>query len=123
MSHDFEPLSAGIIEAAIAVHRALGPGFLESIYHNALRVALRQGGIVYENKKKVRIYFEGVQVGVHFLDLLVDGQIVVELKAVSDLEAVHFAQVRSYLSATGFRVGLLMNFNASTLLVKRIVLG
>jgi GxxExxY protein len=123
MSHDFEPLSARIIEAAIAVHRALGPGFLESIYHNALRVALRQGGIVYENKKKVRIYFEGVQVGVHFLDLLVDGQIVVELKAVSDLEAVHFAQVRSYLSATGLRVGLLMNFNASTLLVKRIVRG
>jgi GxxExxY protein len=123
MSHDFEPLSARIIEAAIAVHRALGPGFLESIYHNALRVALRQGGIVYENKKKVRIYFEGVQVGVHFLDLLVDGQIVVELKAVSDLEAVHFAQVRSYLSATGLRVGLLMNFNVSTLLVKRIVLG
>jgi GxxExxY protein len=123
MSHDFEPLSARIIEAAIAVHRALGPGFLESIYHNALRVALRQGGIVYENKKKVRIYFEGVQVGLHFLDLLVDGQIVVELKAVSDLEAVHFAQVRSYLSATGLRVGLLMNFNVSTLLVKRIVLG
>jgi PD-(D/E)XK nuclease superfamily len=79
MAHDFEPLSAKIIEAAITVHRALGPGFLESIYHGALRVALSRSG--------------------------------------------HFAQVKSYLSATGLRVGLLINFNASTLVVKRVVLG
>ncbi len=123
MGHQFEPLSAQIIEAAIAVHRALGPGFLESIYHEALRVALRQRGIPHENQKHVRIMFEGVEVGVHYLDLLVDGQIVVELKAVKALEAVHFAQVRSYLRATGLRVGLLLNFNDSTLVVKRIVQG
>jgi GxxExxY protein len=123
MSHDFEPLSARIIEAAIAVHRALGPGFLESIYHRALRVALSRSSVPHENKKKVRIHFEGIQVGVHFLDLLVDGQIVVELKAVSALEAIHFAQVRSYLTATSLRVGLLLNFNSPTLVVKRIVLG
>jgi GxxExxY protein len=123
MSHEFAPLSAKIIEAAIEVHRALGPGFLESIYHRALRVALTRHGILHENKKKVRIYFEEVQVGVHFLDLLVAGEIVVELKAVSALEGIHFAQVKSYLSATGLRVGLLMNFNSPTLVVKRIVLG
>jgi GxxExxY protein len=112
-----------IIEAAIAVHKVLGPGFLEAIYHNALRVALSQYGIPYAYKKEVSIYFEGVEVGVHELDLLVDGQIIVELKAVKALEDVHFAQVRSYLSATGLRVGLLLNFNAATLVVKRIVLG
>jgi GxxExxY protein len=123
MGHDFEPLSARIIEAAIAVHRALGPGFLESIDHGALRVALSRSGIPYENKKGVRIYFENVEVGLHQLDLLVDGQIVVELKAVKALEDVHFATVRSYLNATGLRVGLLLNFNAATLVVKRIVLG
>jgi GxxExxY protein len=123
MGHDFEPLSARIIEAAIAVHKALGPGFLESIYHAALRVALSRSGIPYENKKGVCIYFEGVEVGLHQLDLLVDGQIVVELKAIKALEDVHFATVRSYLSATGLRVGLLFNFNASTLVVKRIVVG
>jgi GxxExxY protein len=123
MRHDFAPLSARIIEAAIAVHRALGPGFLESIYHGALRVALSQFDIPYENKKEVRVYFEGVEVGVHQLDLLVDEQIIVELKAVKALEDVHFAQVRSYLKATGLRIGLLINFNASTLAVKRIVLG
>src|SRR4051812_8748154 len=109
MSHDFEPISAQIIEAAIAVHRALGPGFLESIYHGALRVALSRRDIPYENQKEVGIHFEGVAVGVHHLDLLVDGKIIVELKAVKALEAVHFAQVKSYLSATGLRVGLLLN--------------
>ena len=123
MGHEFEPLSARIIEAAIAVHKALGPGFLESIYHGALRVALSRSGIPYENEKGVRIYFENVEVGLHELDLLVDGQIVVELKAIKALEDVHFATVRSYLSATGLRVGVLFNFNASTLGVKRIVLG
>ena len=63
MGHDFEPLSARIIEAALAVHKALGPGFLESIYHAALRVALSRSGVPYENKKGVCIYFEGVEVG------------------------------------------------------------
>jgi GxxExxY protein len=59
MSHDFEPLSAKIIQAAITVHKALGPGFLESIYHKALRVALTKNGTTFENKKKVRIYILG----------------------------------------------------------------
>ena len=123
MDNSFEPLSGKIIERAIDVHKALGPGFLESIYHGALRVALSQGGIPYESQKQVRISFEGVEVGIHVLDLLVDGQIVVELKAIKALEAIHFAQVRSYLKATGLRVGLLINFNAPTLVVKRIVLS
>jgi GxxExxY protein len=123
MTHEFEPLSAKIIEAAIAVHTALGPGFLESIYHAAMRVALSRRGITYENKKKVRIHLEDAEVGIHELDLLVEGQIIVELKAIKALEDVHFAQVRSYLCATDLRVGLLMNFYAPKLIVKRIVLG
>jgi GxxExxY protein len=123
MSHGFEPLSACIIQTAIEVHKALGPGFLESIYHRALRVALTQEAIPYENQKEVRIRFEGVDVGVHYLDLIVDGQIILELKAVKELDDIHFAQVKSYLKATGLRVGLLMNFNAPRLTVKRIVPG
>jgi GxxExxY protein len=122
MAHQFEPLSAKIIEAAIAVHSALGPGFLEPIYHRALRVALGRAGIAYENKKKVRVYFGEVLVGVHYLDMLVSEEIVVELKAVRALKDVHFAQVKSYLRATGRRVGLLINFNATRLVVKRVVL-
>ena len=122
MGHDFEPLSGRIIEAAIQVHKELGPGFLESIYESALKVALRHCGIVYEAQKEVAIIFEGEEVGVHRLDLLVDGEIVVELKAIKALEDIHFAQVRSYLKATSLRVGLLMNFHTPTLVVKRIVL-
>ncbi len=122
MGHDFEPLSGRIIEAAIQVHKELGPGFLESIYESALKVALRHCGIVYEAQREVAIIFEGEEVGVHRLDLLVDGEIVVELKAIKALEDIHFAQVRSYLKATSLRVGLLMNFHTPTLVVKRIVL-
>lgn len=122
MGHDFEVLSGRIIEAAIAVHRELGPGFLESIYDSAVRTALRHRGIIYESQKEVTIVFEGEEAGVHRLDLLVEHEIVVELKAVKSLEDVHFAQVRSYLKATGLHVGLLVNFNATTLIIKRIVL-
>ena len=122
MGHAFEPLSGKIIESAIMVHRELGPGFLESIYESAMKVALRHCGIAYESQKEVTIVFEGEEVGVHRLDLLIEGEIVVELKAVKTLENIHFAQVKSYLKATGLHVGLLVNFNAPTLIVKRVVL-
>lgn len=122
MGFEFEPLSAKIIEAAIAVHRSLGPGFLESIYHNALMVALANRRIPFEFEQPIRIEFEGVEVGEHKLDLVVDNQIVIELKAIKALEDVHYAQVRSYLKASGLKVGLLMNFNAMPLIIKRIVL-
>lgn len=123
MGHEFEPLSGHIIEAAIAVHTALGPGFLESVYEKALHAALAHRQLVYENQKEVHILFEGVDVGVHFLDLVVSAEIVVELKAVKALEDIHFAQLKSYLKATGLRVGLLLNFNSTSLVVKRVVLG
>ena len=121
MGYEFEPLSAKIIEAAIEVHRELGPGFLESVYESAMRTALRHRGITYEAQKEVTIVFEGEEVGVHRLDLLVGEQIVVELKAVKAFDDIHFAQLRSYLKATRLKVGLLMNFNAPTLNVKRVV--
>ena len=123
MSQVFDPLSGRINHAALRVHRALGPGFLESVYDGALRVALREEGLSFDNEAEVRIFYEGAEVGLHYLDLLVERQIVVELKAVQGLNAVHFAQVRSYLRATGLHVGLLYNFNAPTLDIKRVVWG
>src|SRR5688572_678427 len=101
MGHDFDPLSREVIAAALDVHSALGPGFLESIYENAMHVALDSRGIAHERQTDVRVIFHGVEVGQHKLDLIVDDQIVVELKAIKDLEDIHFAQVRSYLRATG----------------------
>jgi len=122
MGHQFDDLSGRVIEAAIAVHKELGPGFLESIYESAMKTALRHRGIAYEAQKEVTVFFEGEEAGVHRLDLIVEGEIVVELKAVRALEEIHFAQVKSYLKATGLHVGLLLNFNAPTLVIKRVVL-
>lgn len=123
MGYEFEALSGKIIEAAICVHRELGPGFLESVYESAMKVALRHRGIVFDPQREVTIIFEGEEVGVHRLDLIVEGQIVVELKAIKALEDIHFAQVKSYLKATRLGVGLLFNFNAPKLIIKRIVLS
>lgn len=123
MGFEFEALSGKIIEAAICVHRELGPGFLESVYESAMRVALRHRGIAYQPQHEVTVIFEGEEVGLHRLDLVVENQIVVELKAVKALEDIHFAQVKSYLKATRLGVGLLLNFNAPTLIIKRIVLS
>jgi GxxExxY protein len=123
MAHQFEELSSRILAAAIDVHKALGPGFLESIYQKAMEVALQHRGIAFQPQKDVRVFFEDVDVGLHRLDLVVDAQIIVELKAVKSLDDIHFAQLRSYLKATGLHTGLLLNFNAPTLVIKRVVFG
>jgi GxxExxY protein len=119
MGHEFEALSGRIIEAAIDVNKQLGPGFLESIYDGAMQVALRRRGIAFECQAEVRIVYDGLEVGLHRLVLVVNREIVLELKAILALEDVHFAQVRSYLKAIGLQVGLLLNFNAATLVVTK----
>ena len=122
MGHDFDDLSGKVIEAAMAVHRELGPGFLESVYQRAMQVSLLNRCIPYEQQKEIQITFEGISVGFHRLDLIVAGELILELKAVQSFEDFHFAQLKSYLKATGLRVGLLLNFNAATLAIKRVVL-
>lgn len=120
---EFEPESRDIIGCAIEVHRTLGPGFLESVYHNAMTLILASKGIAFESERRTTVWFQGVEVGHHCLDLVVGETIVVELKAVEEFAEIHFAQLRSYLRATGLRVGLLVNFNAPTLVVRRMVNG
>ena len=122
MGHQFEELSGRILEAAVDVHKNLGPGFVEPIYQKAMEVSLQHRGIPYERQKEIHVCYEGVDVGTQRLDLVVDSQIIVELKAVKGLEDIFFAQVRSYLRASGLHIGLLLNFNAPTLVVKRVVL-
>jgi GxxExxY protein len=122
MGHEFEAASKRILEAAVAVHRALGPGFLEGVYQKALEVALRHRNIPFEKQREIQIVFEDMEVGLHRVDLIAAGEIIVELKAVKALEDIHYAQLKSYLKASCLRVGLLLNFNAPTLAVKRIVL-
>ena len=109
-----------IIAAAIAVHRELGPGFLESIYEQALAVEFALRGIAFIRQKPIPLFYRDHQIGEHRLDFLVEEKIVVELKAIEKLENVHFAIVRSYLKATGLADGLILNFSTVPLTVKRV---
>lgn len=118
---ELEHLTGRIIGCAIEVHRELGPGFLESIYEAALGIALREAGLKTESQKGVKVLFREQEVGEHRLDLLVENQVIVELKAVKALEDVHFAQVRSYLKACGLMHGLLLNFSTMPLTTKRVI--
>ena len=113
-------LTGRIIAAAIAVHRALGPGFLESVYEEAMCIELRANGMPYERQKPVEILYREEPVGEHRLDLFVAGRVVVELKAVKALEDIFFATVRSYMKAVGTDIGLLLNFAAMPLIIKRV---
>src|SRR5213595_4075841 len=109
-----------IIAAAIAVHRELGPGFLESIYEQALAVEFAMCGIAFIRQKPIPLFYRDHQIGEHRLDFLVEDKIVVELKAVEALENVHFAIVRSYLKAAGLSDGLIRNFSSMPLTMKRV---
>jgi len=119
--YKFEDLSKRIINAAINVHKQLGPGFLESVYEEALCYELTKLGIKFDRQKEIKIYYENHLVGTHRLDIVVENEIVVELKTVQDFEKAHFVIVKSYLKATGLKVGLLFNFARETLVIKRIV--
>jgi len=109
-----------IISAAIAVHRELGPGFIESVYEQALAVEFALRGIAFIRQKPVPRFYRDHQIGEHRLDFLVENRIVVELKAIASLENVHFAVVRSYLKATTLSDGLILNFSSMPLTVKRV---
>lgn len=121
MNIEFEELSNRIIKSAIEVHKKLGPGFLESIYQEALIIQLQKDGMKAETEKEVKIYYDGKEVGLHRLDLIVNTEIIIELKAVKDFDESHVAQLLSYLKATETKIGLLLNFAKPKLEIKRVV--
>ena len=118
---EYEALTEKIIGCAIKVHKKLGPGFLESIYENAFIIELQRKNLMVEQQREVLIKYDGVEVGKHRLDIIVDDTVVVELKAVKNIEDIHFAIVKSYLKATGKKHGLLINFSKPVLEVKRVI--
>ena len=121
MTLEYEDLTGRIIAAAIEVHKRLGPGFLESIYENSLMIELQSRGMHAAQQIVIDVNYDGHKVGEHRLDLMVEDTIVVELKAVKDLEDALFAIVKSYLKASGKSHGLLLNFAKSTLEIKRVI--
>jgi len=118
-----EELAKQFIDAAIEVHRDLGPGYDEMIYENALAVELELRGIPFNRQKTIQVFYKGVLVGEGRLDLLLDNELVVELKAVDELNQKHLAQVISYLKATELPLGILVNFHVALLKngLKRVV--
>jgi len=118
---EFDSLSSRVINSALKMHRELGPGFVESIYHAAPLMQLRLDGMKTDTQKEIRVSYAGAEAGLHRLDLVVDDTIVVELKAVRDFQDSHMAQVLSYLKASHLKTGLLLNFGRATLKVKRVV--
>jgi GxxExxY protein len=119
--YQFEPLSGKVIAAALEVHKKLGPGFREELYENALCVEFKRRGLDYARQVPVPVYYEGILVGEHLLDLVVENSLVLELKGVATLLEVHYAQLQGYLRAADKRVGLLMNFHSQPLTIKRMV--
>src|SRR5438552_7343629 len=112
-------LTQRTIAAAILVHRALGPVFLESVYEEALAVEFALSGIQFVRQKPIALFYKDHQIGEHRLDFLAEDKIVVELKAINALEDIHFAIGRSYLKATNLENGLLLNFATAPLTIKR----
>ncbi|MHB8839127.1 MAG: GxxExxY protein [Gemmatimonadaceae bacterium] len=111
-----DPWSRAVIGAAIRVHRALGPGLLESAYQESLAAALESAGVPFEREFPVPAFFEEKLLATHFrLDFLVGGCLVVELKATESMQPVHAAQLLSYLRLGGYQLGLLLNFGLPTL--------
>jgi GxxExxY protein len=115
----------GVIEAAIEVHRHLGPGFLEGVYEEALAIEFRLRGLPFERQRLISVGYKENAVGEGKLDFLVDERLTVELKAVEVLSAIHKAQVISYLRATRLHLGLLINFNVPILKngLQRVILS
>jgi len=109
---ELNEISRRIIDAAIQIHKKLGPGLLESVYRECLVHEMRKRGLRVEEEVQVPIVYDGIKLKSPLrLDLLVEAEVIVELKAIDDVVAVHRAQLLSYLRLTGKRLGLLLNFN------------
>ena len=117
---DEEELTGKIIGAAIRVHRELGPGYMESVYEEAMCIEFAAIRLGFVRQMPVEIRYREQRVGEHRLDLLVEDRVVIELKTVTEFQDIFYATLRSYLRATGKPVGLLLNFASVTVQTRRI---
>src|SRR5436190_5714823 len=118
--YKFSDITEKIIGAAMRVHSALGNGFQEVIYQRALELEMEDSGLHFARELSMPIFYKGRQIGERRVDFFVEEKIMVELKAIIQLENVHLAQAKNYLEAYNMQVGLLINFGSISLQVKRI---
>ena len=116
---DIEELIKMIMSCSANIRRQLGPGYIESVYKNAMLVELKKNGLTYEVEKPIKVYYDGTLVGDFYADIIVENRLIIELKAVNALHMAHEVQLVNYLTATGIDDGLLINFGSETLQFKR----
>ena len=114
-------LTENVIQCAFTVSNTLGCGFLEKVYENALAHELQKTGLQVQQQHGITVYYDGVAVGEYTADLLVEGVLLLELKAVKNLDDIHLAQCMNYLKATNLRLCLLMNFAKPKVEIRRVV--
>lgn len=117
----YNSLTEQIIGCAYSVGNVLGEGFLEKVYENALAHELEKTGLKVSRQESVKVFYDGIVVGDYFVDLIVDEKIIIELKAVKNIDNSHLAQCINYLKATGKKLALLINFGNSRVQVKRVI--
>jgi GxxExxY protein len=120
-SRRLNELSNKVIKAAFTVSNSLGVGFLEKVYENSLAHELRKAGFMVDQQKAIQIAYDGAIVGDYIADILVEGKLLIEVKAVKALDDIHMAQCMNYLKATSMRLCMLLNFGKPRLEIKRIV--
>ena len=122
MIKDRDALTEKVIACAYKVHSELGPGFNEGIYHNALKLALEEDGLRFQTEKSFNVSFRGKHIGRLRLDLVIENKVIIEVKALAgNLPAVFESQILSYLRASGYKVGLLINFGNKSCQVRRLM--
>jgi GxxExxY protein len=114
-----DPLTQKVIGYAIEVHKELGPGFREDVYHRSLELALASAGIRFISEAPLAVKFRDHVVGTFSADLLIEEQLIVELKALDDIPPIAEVQVVSYLKAAGLNIGLILNFGQAQIQIKR----
>jgi GxxExxY protein len=120
--YKYSEITAKIIGCAMKVHSTLGNGFQEVIYQRALEIEMAKQNLNFEREKEMYIYYDSYEIGTRRVDFLVEEKIMVELKAITQLEKVHLAQALNYLEAYKMEVGLLINFGCTKLQFKRLTL-
>lgn len=118
--YKFKEITEKIIGSSMKVHTALGNGFQEVIYQRALEIEMKEAGLTFAREFNMPIYYKGRQIGERRVDFFVEEKIMVELKAIIQLEKVHLAQAKNYLEAYNMQVGLLINFGSISLEFKRL---
>ena len=123
MPHELDPLITQVIKCAYTVQDALCPGYQEVVYKKAMLIELTTQGIRAQAEAPLAIHYRGQLIGEYYADILVEDQLIVELKAINAILPLHFAQLANYLQASGVDIGLLLNFGQKPLQIKRILRG